>query len=71
MKPELNGKTEDDIIEWEKYWDPRIHIFNAASYNTCKKTQKLRICKSDAQNEAPEVVQDFHIKGTFKEVTFS
>jgi len=65
-EPELIGKTTDDIIDWEKCWDPSIYIVDIVSYDIYEKTQKL--VPSQLSNEPPDVVQYFHIKGTFKEI---
>ena len=66
-EPELTGKTVDDTIEWENYWDPSIYIVDIVSYDIYEKTQKLIPPLEDG--ESPDVVQYFHIKGTFKEVS--
>ena len=66
-EPELIGKTTDDIIDWENYWDPSICIVDIVSYEIYEKTQKL--IPSEDANVTPDVFQYFHIKGTFKEVT--
>ena len=65
-EPELTGKTVDDIIEWENYWDPSIYIVDIVSFDIYERTQKL--IPPQEEGESPDVVQYFHIKGTFKEV---
>ena len=65
-EPELIGRTTDDVIDWESYWDPSIYIVDIVSYDIYEKTQKL--APSQLGSVPPDVVQYFHIKGTFKEV---
>ena len=67
-EPRLVGRTTDDIIDWESYWDPSIYIVDIVSYDIYEKTQKL--APSQFGIGPPDVVQYFHIKGTFKEVRF-
>ena len=67
-EPELIGEKMDDVIEWERYWDPSIYIVDVVNYDIFEKTQKL--IPSDFPGEAPDVVQYFHVKGTFKEVRY-
>ena len=66
-EPELIGRTTDDVIDWENFWDPSIYIVDIVSYDMYEKTQKL--APSQLGSVPPDVVQYFHIKGTFKEVT--
>ena len=66
-EPELIGRTTDDVIDWENFWDPSIYIVDIVSYDMYEKTQTL--IPSQPYNGPPDVVQEFHIKGTFKEVT--
>ena len=66
-EPALKGKKADDI-EWEQYFDPKIYIIDAVRYDIYEKNQ--RVCYAEPGGEDPYVIQNFHIKGTFKEVRY-
>ena len=65
-EPALKGKTQNDVINWENYWDPAVYVIDAVSYDIFEKNQKILPWQSP--DEAPTVKQYFRIKGTFKEV---
>ena len=65
-EPTLLGKTSEDHIDWDSVWDPGVYIIDAVNFQVHERHQKLRAAK--AHGEYPDVIQYYHIKGTFKEV---
>ena len=64
----LEGRdiSEEENIDWELAWEPGVYIIDAVSIDVFERHQSLRPPKYDGR--PPQVVQYYHIKGTFKEV---
>ena len=65
-EPTLLGKTSEDHIDWDSVWDPGVYIIDAVNFDIHERHQELRAAK--LHGEPPDVIQYYHIKGTFKEV---
>ena len=65
-EPLLLGRSNSDEVDWEDVWDPNIHLIHAVGFDVLEKSNRL-ISSLDA-NTPPDIIQYFHIKGTFKEV---
>ena len=58
--------SDDDSIDWDSVWDPGVYIIDAVSFDVYERHQSVRPPKYPG--EPHQVVQYYHIKGTFKEV---
>ena len=68
-EPQLMGKLDASEIDWESCWDPTVYIVDVVAFDIHERSQKL--IPSEYPGEPPDVVQYFHIKGTFKEVRWN
>ncbi|XP_065062175.1 glycine receptor subunit alpha-3-like isoform X2 [Rhopilema esculentum] len=65
-EPLLFGRSNSDDVDWEDVWDPNIHLIHAVGFDVLEKSNRL-IPSLDSKTP-PDIIQYFHIKGTFKEV---
>ena len=64
----LMGKDgfDEENIDWDSIWDPGVYIIDAVSFDVYERHQSILPGKQ--ADDCPQVVQYYHIKGTFKEV---
>lgn len=67
-EPMLIGKDalDEENIDWDSIWDPGVYIIDAVSLDVYERHQSIKLGVS--AEAIPQVVQYYHIKGTFKEV---
>ena len=58
--------VEEEELDWDSVWDPGVYIIDAVNFDVYERYQKAQAPKNPG--DWPEVVQYYHIKGTFKEV---
>ena len=62
-EPRFLGKTNDEI-DWDHAWDPGVYFMDVVEYDIFERHLMLQT----TENDVPDAVQYYHIKGTFKEV---
>ena len=65
-EPLLKGKKHTDDVDWDSAWEPGVYFIDVVNYDIYERNQQLR--PSSVDTGVPDVIQYFHIKGTFKEV---
>ena len=55
-------------IDWSRYWDPRIFLFNAVRIDKKEVSHRIARKSSQQSNKAPLVQKSFRIKAVFKSV---